>query len=483
MCGICGFIGNGDLYDLNKMIDNNNYRGPDDKNKYYDIDKNVFIGHTRLSIVDVLNGIQPMKSKDNQIVISYNGEVYNHNDLRKDLESDQIIFKTKNSDTEVVLKLYEKYGIEFVSKLNGMFAIAIYDKNINKLFLVRDRFGEKPLFYSFNKNLIFSSTSKAITDFKNFETEISLKSLAKYYAYGFIPSPLTIYKDIKKVEPGTYIEYDLEKKRIKNSTYWKYTINYEPKEKKLDEYIEEFKFLFLSSVKQRLNADVPVGVLLSGGIDSSSVAYYANKISKKKIETFSIGFENKNYDESDYFKSFSKKINVSNLYEILNFNKIYSSFDDIFKKLDEPISDPSLIPTYLACKLAKSKVKVLLSGDGADEIFCGYNTFDAIKISEKFEIFNSNIIISFLNYINSKIGSSDKYMNFNFIFDKFLYGTKQKESLRNPAWLSHLKINEINDYLNTNYQINEIYEEAINCWNINTNKNIVDKTSEFYVSF
>lgn len=484
MCGICGFIGPGSKRDIIEMANEIFYRGPDEKNFYEYQKKNVYLGHTRLSIVDINLGKQPMFNENGNVCLIYNGEIYNNLELRKILKNKGHIFKTKNSDTEVLLNSYLEWGIDCVNKFNGMFAFAIFDKNKNSLILGRDRLGEKPLFYFYDGNkFAFSSSISSIKKYiKN--NKINQKALLKFYAYGFIPGKNTHIQNLYKLEPGNILEFKIDKKDINIYKYWKYTINEDTvRYFDLKNSKEEFLFLFEKSIKERLVADTNIGVMLSGGLDSSAVAIYAAKNYHKKINTYSVSFSEKSFDESYFFKKLSKELGLENISFNLTAKDNFENLNEIFQKLDETLADPSIVPTYTACKLAKKNVKVLLTGDGADELFCGYSTFTAMHLSRLLEKDLFKIPINYFNKFFFQKNYSEKYMSFNFKLNKLINGLNVDESIRNPVWLSHLDIKDIRDLFSINISPEELYSEAKTVWENSSSTDPIFRTSEFYINF
>jgi asparagine synthase (glutamine-hydrolysing) len=393
MCGIAGFIlskeeHNQDLELIaNKMIHEIKHRGPDDLGSWVDLQKRVGISHCRLSIVDLSSaGHQPMHSQCKRYILSFNGEIYNHLELRQSLEKflgNQLEWKG-HSDTETLLKAIEVYGIETaLQQTVGMFAFALWDKTLESLTLARDRFGEKPLYYGFsNKNFVFASELKAIKAFPDFTNLISRDAVVDFLKFNYIPAPLSIYENIFKLKPGHYITFGLEnlgENELVSQQYWslEQTIQNSKNASQLSEgeALNVLDQTFTQAVTQQMQSDVPLGAFLSGGVDSSLIAATMQKNSMSKIKTFTIGFEDTQYDESNYAKNVAEYLNTE------HFNLRVSAEDalNIIPSLpliyDEPFADSSQIPTYFVCKSAKKYVKVALSGDAGDEIFGGYNRY------------------------------------------------------------------------------------------------------------
>lgn len=377
MCGIAGFLGKGNKDTLIKMAGSLHHRGPDSAGFFYDENLKIGLCHTRLSIIDIAGGSQPIYSEDRRKVIIFNGEIYNFKSLKKELEKSHQ-FKT-NSDTEVILHLYEDLGAECLGKLEGMFSFAIYDSEKEELFLARDRFGEKPLYFTFqNEVFVFGSELKAVLAYTSVKKELDFLSLTKFLTYEYIPSPNTIFKNIFKLEPGHFLSINKKGDLIKKQYFDVYDLKNKQKEDiSFNEALKLFEHKLESAVKARLVSDAPLGVFLSGGIDSSSIAYFASKNSSLKIKTFSIGFNNKSFDESKYARQVSEFLKTEHHARVFSEKEMRDALPKVFKNLDEPFADPSVLPTYLLSKFAREHVAVALGGDGGDELLLGYPMFQA----------------------------------------------------------------------------------------------------------
>lgn len=382
MCGIAGYISEiKDKHIVEKivklMIDNVLWRGPDDKGVYIDRRNAIVVGmvHCRLSILDLSDrGKQPMVSPDGNYVISYNGEVYNYKEIRKDLKNKGHAF-VSDCDTEVVLHACMEWGVMgAVSKFNGMWAFALYDKTKAEITLARDRMGVKPLYYSAlnNGEFIFSSDIRSMYSVPSLSKEIDREALHGYLWNMYIPAPYTIFKNIKKLEPGSLLKYNIETQKLKADKYWNVFEIKTDSNRTYGEYLSELKKILRNAVKIRLEADVPVGLFLSGGIDSSLVASLAQEQSEKGINTYSIGFGEKENDDAKVAMEVAKRLGT-------NHEELYCSPRDALDLIEkipiayaEPFADNSQIPTMLLCKLAREHVTVSLTGDGGDELFTGY---------------------------------------------------------------------------------------------------------------
>jgi asparagine synthase (glutamine-hydrolysing) len=390
MCGIAGIINNSDnrVEELiHNMTDTMWYRGPDDSG--YLIDENVALGHRRLSIIDLDNGHQPMFNADKSIAVVFNGEIYNHNELRSELEKNGYTFKTR-CDTEVLVYLYEKYGKDFINKLNGMFAFCIYDLRQGKLLLARDRMGQKPLFYYHNgKQLFFCSVLRGLKENPDIPREYNYQSIHDYLSLQYIPSPHTVYQKISKLPPAHLMEFDITEGTMKLECYWK--VDYSPSVKKTKLTFSNAKMqlreLLTRSVKRRLMSDVPYGTFLSGGLDSSIITGIMMELCDQPVKAFTIGFNEAQYDERAYAEKVAQEFNRNSKLPLEYYVKVINPQDfEIVKKLvrhcGEPYSDASIIPTYFLSEFTSKHVTVALSGDGADELFAGYERYLLMRYSK-----------------------------------------------------------------------------------------------------
>ena len=453
MCGICGFYqfekeAGQDV--LKTMTDRIIHRGPDDEGYYYDFGGRIGLAARRLSIIDLTTGHQPLCSQSKKNWITYNGEVYNFPELRKELEARGYSFRTK-TDTEVIVNLYEEYGIDFVKKLRGMFAIGIYDIKNDRLILARDHIGIKPLYYYIkpgNKNLVFGSEIKSILEYPGIEREIDHEALDFFLTLEYIPAPYSIFKHIGKLKAGHTLVY--EKGRLDIRQYWQ--VEKKPASSNFFELKEHFHFLLKEAVKMRMISDVPLGAFLSGGIDSSSIVSAMTLLSEQKIKTFSIGFEEKSYSELEYSNKVARQFDTDHYTKTLspNIEELVLYLADFF---DEPLGDFSNFPTYLVSKTAREKVTVVLSGDGGDEIFGGYEHYIAQKLARliDFSLFRpfhklfakttklfppSQLKKGFVNRVKRfSEGLENSYQNRHFRWMQFLTNY-QKTKLYSPEFLS-----------------------------------------------
>ena len=388
MCGINGLLYRQDTPQIKENITRMNglieHRGPDSEGVY--LTQRIAMGMRRLSIIDLSTGDQPIYNDDKQIVIVFNGEIYNFLDLKAELELQGTVFRT-HSDTEVVLRLYEKHGYEMLDKLNGMFAFSIHDKRNDTVFIARDRFGEKPLYYHLDEaRIVWASELKSIANFFPEVKKMSKDALSLYFALTYIPAPYCIYQDVFKLLPGHYLIIDTNSLKIKSTKYWdidtkpvvKQPVSYEDAKKEIRE-------LMFESVQKRMIADVPLGVFLSGGVDSTIVAAIMAKQTDRKIKTFSVGYANKRYDESDRARQIAEHIGSDHHDYILDYKEIFNKIDEIVTNYDEPYADSSCLPTWFVSSKTVKHVKVALTGDGGDEVFGGYNKYTLPHYRKRFQ--------------------------------------------------------------------------------------------------
>jgi asparagine synthase (glutamine-hydrolysing) len=377
MCGIAGVVDtSGNLKDvlLEKMSEAIKHRGPDDKGIYFDREAGVGFVHRRLSIIDLQCGHQPMKSFDNSCVIIFNGEIYNYKELNRELIKSGFKFNT-NSDTETILNVYKKSGIEGFKHLNGIFAFAIFDREKKKIILARDSFGVKPLYYSFTSNgVTFGSEIKAILLNKNYKVQLDYTAFNSFLTYRYNPSPQTLFKNIFKLKPGEYLEYNLKGNSIVN-----FFCDDNPKiDYSITEYdaIERYTELLEKSVNRQLISDVPVGLFLSGGIDSAALGYFMKKNKKEKFNSFTVGFSGEgSYNEIDDANRSSQYLGSENYTRILSKTEYLNFFQKSFYYLEEPVAETTVPALYFLAQSASKHVKVVLSGQGADEPLAGYRRY------------------------------------------------------------------------------------------------------------
>ena len=412
MCGITGF--NWDDKELVKRMCNSiSHRGPDGEGFYND--ERVSLGHRRLSIIDLSeNGKQPMCNEDETVWIIFNGEIYNYSEIKSELEKKGHRFKSK-TDTETIIHAYEEYGEECLHLFNGDFAFAIYDKNKKTIFLARDRLGIKPLYYFAEENkFIFASEIKAILQSPQVSKKVNLEALNKFVSYRYNFGEGTMLENIFKILPGTYLIYNLKDNFITKKVFWSSNFSDNGIINESEEYFaKKTRELFKDCVQKRLMSDVPLGVYLSGGIDSSSVVAMMSQIVKEPIKTFSVGFGfGEETDELNYAKKVSEKFGTEHK-EFTVTSDLVNLLPKIIWHCDEPLADPALIPVYLLSEQAKKHVSVVLTGDGSDEIFAGYEQNKILTLARKtrFVPFRKQMASVFLKSIPTKF--FDKFFKYS----------------------------------------------------------------------
>ena len=379
MCGICGIVGFNDKKLLKRMCEVVSHRGPNDKGIF--IDNEIGLGNQRLSIIDILGGHQPIHNEDETIWTTYNGEIYNFNKLRKDLEKRGHHFYT-SSDTEVVVHAYEEFGDSCVHEFRGMFAFAIWDSTKKRLLLARDRLGIKPLYYtSTNGIFLFGSEIKSILQYEEIVRSVNYRALYNFLTFRFVPAPDTMFRGIKKLLPGSILTIKNGKIRIQK--YWSPKAIAAPT-KPETYYIDRLREILRNSIQVRLMSDVPLGAYLSGGVDSSSIVGMMSSIMDTPVETFSVGFGEGGYvDELVYARKVAEYFGT-NHHEFLVDESSLGILPEVVWHFDEPLADPAAIPTYLISELAKKHVTVVLTGEGADEIFAGYLQYKLIVGGQRY---------------------------------------------------------------------------------------------------
>lgn len=366
MCGIVGFVSQGKnkQKELQKMMNRIKHRGPDGEGTF--IDHDFALGHVRLSILDLKGGSQPMVNNDKRYTIVFNGEIYNYLELKKDLEKKGYKFKTK-SDTEVLLAMYELYGEKMLSMLRGMFTFVIYDSKLKELFGARDHFGIKPFYYyQSEKAFMFASEIKAFLDHPNFKKELNENILPSYLSFNYSPTEDTFFKGVKKLEPGRFFRFRDGKLQI--NRYFK--IEFDEKEKNYEKIVDDIDKTMKESVKKHLISDVEVGSFLSSGVDSSYIVSLA-----KPNKTYTVSYNLDKYDETNHAKELADALKIENKTYLIDKKEYFQEVPKIIYHLDEPLADPAAIALYFVSKLASEDVKVVLSGEGADEFFGGYNYY------------------------------------------------------------------------------------------------------------
>ncbi|MDQ3746224.1 MAG: asparagine synthase (glutamine-hydrolyzing), partial [Acidobacteriota bacterium] len=375
MCGIAGFVSREEHADtraartvLERMLGVITHRGPDDEGTL--VEGLAAIGMRRLSIIDLAGGHQPLSGCDPALSVVFNGEIYNFLELRPLLEARGHRFRT-HSDTEAIVHAYEEFGPACVEHLRGMFAFAIWDSRARRLFIARDRAGEKPLYHALTPEgtFVFGSELKCLLEHREVRREVDPEALDAYLTFGYVPDPLSVFRGVEKLPPGHTLT--LEGGRVTVRQYWDFVYEPSADARPAEDYLEELRALLEESVRMRLIADVPLGAFLSGGVDSSAVVGLMARASNRPVKTFSIGFNEDSYNELRYARVAAREFGTEH-HEFVVTPEICSVVDELVWHFDEPFADSSAIPTYVVSKLAREHVKVVLSGDGGDELFAGY---------------------------------------------------------------------------------------------------------------
>lgn len=484
MCGIAGFLGVGDEQILRRMAASLSHRGPDDDGFLIEPERGTYLAHRRLSIVDLGGGHQPMLTADGRYAIVFNGEIYNFRELRIQLESEGVSFRTDHSDTEVLLLAWRHWGEQMFSRLNGMWAFAILDKERHELILSRDRFGKKPLYYYASvRSFVFSSELISLKQHPAVPSALSRRAVQKYYAYGFVPAPLSFVEGVRKLPGGHWMRVDLDTFTHEVYRYWQYRA--EPFEERPsgieNRWIEELRHLLGVAVERRLVADVPVGSFLSGGIDSSMVSALAIKKLGRQLKTFSIGFEEASFDESGHAKRVAEYIGAEHHVEMFSARCALDILPDIIARLDEPIADSSILPTYLLCQHARQHVTVAIGGDGADELFAGYDPFKALRYARWYDSAIPRPVHRAISMMAAWLPVSHRYMSFDFRAKRMLRGLEHHAGLRLPVWMSPLAPDELEILFQEPIELDDLYSEAIDAWDNSASPDPVDRAIAFYI--
>jgi asparagine synthase (glutamine-hydrolysing) len=440
MCGITGILeasGPVDREALRRMTNALYHRGPDDESYYFSEPGEGHIsaafGFRRLAIIDLSGGRQPMSNEDGTLWLVCNGEIYNYQDLRRDLEQRGHRFRT-NCDVETLLHLYEETGLECVNQLNGMFAAAIWDTRRQTLFLARDRLGKKPLYYRATPTqFMFGSEVKALLQHPACPRELDPRSLSKYLAYEYVPSPHCIFKGIHKLPAGHTLTWQAGQSRLRQ--YWDLKFAGGPDRRTEGEIAEELRARLKEAVRLRLISDVPLGVFLSGGVDSSTVvALMAELRPAAQIKTFAIGFEESSFDESRYARRVAEFYGTEHHEEILKGQALLDMLPEVAAFLDEPFADASVIPTYLLSRFTRKHVTVALGGDGGDELFAGYPTFPAQQVARFYRMPRA-LHERVLRPLAELMPVSHENFSLDFKIKHFLRGAGWRPELRDQVWI------------------------------------------------
>ena len=489
MCGITGWI----KLDKNDATPNSEavvhsmceqivHRGPDSEGIW--TDERVALGMRRLSIIDLKTGDQPVFSEDRSIIAMQNGELYNYREVRSDLEKRRHHFTTQ-TDTEIIPHLYEEYGDAFVEHLNGMFAIALWDSNKNRLLLARDRFGEKPLYYGiFDGKLIYASEPKSILAHPSVEAELDLNALRHYLSFDYVPAPMSIYKGISKL-PAAHVLI-VENGEVRTRRYWNLDFHKNGNIPSIEKAASDLRDLLSDAVRMRLVSDVPLGILLSGGIDSSTVAAFATQHASERVKTFSIGFEEDSFDESKYARLVAKHLGTEHHEDRLSAARAGDLVSEIGNWLDEPLSDGSLIPTYLLARFVRQNVTVALGGDGGDELFAGYPMYVAHKTAAIYGAVPSFLRNGLIEPIVNALPVSTNNMSFDYKAKRFVRASHLDPVARHHTWFGSFSIEQQRQLL-TNNILNstdgDIYRGAREMLGLIDSDNVIERMQFLDVNF
>lgn len=445
MCGIVGWINleksgpkNHTEAVLHQMCESIVHRGPNSEGLW--LDDIAALGMRRLSIIDLQTGDQPVFNEDRSVIVMMNGELYNYREVRSDLEKKGHKFTTR-SDTEILPHLYEEYGEGLVDHLNGMYAISLWDTRRKKLIIARDRFGEKPLYYgTFEGKLIWASEPKALLAHPSVRPELNLDALRQYLSYDYVPAPNSIYKGIAKL-PAAHI-MTVENGEVKTRRYWDQTFAKDGPKVPIGTSAAELSELLSDAVRLRMVADVPLGILLSGGIDSSTVAALAVRHAAERVKTFSIGFEEDSFDESKYARIVARHLGTEHYEEKLSAATAGDLISEIGTWLDEPLSDGSLIPTLLLSKFVRKHVTVALGGDGGDELFAGYPMYFAHKVTRMYTSIPQFLRAGLIEPVVRRLPVSTRNMSFDYKAKRFIRAANLETVERHHSWFGSFSLDE-----------------------------------------
>ena len=485
MCGLAGIFGEGDEAILRRMTARIAHRGPDDEAYLIETDRAAYLGFRRLAFLDLAGGKQPMTTRDGALSIVFNGEIYNFRELRAELEKLGAVFVTDHSDTEVLLHGWRHWRKDLPRRLNGMWAFAIYDRAQRCVFFSRDRFGKKPLFYFAGKNsFVFASELTALREHPAVPATLDDAALRKYFAYGYVPAPRTFLQSVSKLPAGHLLLLDLRDLSHRVERYWQYVPD--PSEesgaRQEAQWIEEFRALLDAAVARRLVADVRVGCFLSGGIDSSVVTALAVKhAGKERIKAFSIGFDEATFDETRYARLVAQYVGADHQIDTLSARRALDILPDLTARMDEPIADSSILPTYLLCQHARRQVAGALGGDGADELLAGYDPFRALRYARWYEKVVPKALHRGVSLAVARLPVSHKYMSLDFRLKRTLRGLDHPAHLWLPVWMAPLAPSELDELFASPVDLDAVYSEAIEAWDACASDDPIERTIAFYI--
>jgi asparagine synthase (glutamine-hydrolysing) len=485
VCGIAGFVGAGSRDILSEMARRLVHRGPDSQGLFIDPGHAVHFAHRRLSILDIEGGHQPMLTNDGRLAIVFNGEIYNFRELRQELEASGAVFRSDHSDTETLLLAWDQWRANMFSRLNGMWSFALFDRDRRELILARDRFGKKPLFYwSSGQGFVFASELTAMRAHPSVPSRLCERALRKYFAYGFVPAPLSFVEGVNKLPGGHWMRVSLDTMKVETHRFWEYRPEpFSDRPAGIEQrWTDELRHLLTAAVRRRMVADVPIGSFLSGGVDSSTVSALAIKhVGKDRLKTFSIGFEEASFDETAYAMRVAQYIGADHYVERLSADKALEILPDIQARLDEPIADSSILPTYLLCQHARRLVTVAIGGDGADELFAGYDPFKALRYARWYERLVPRPLHRAVSLVAARLPVSHRYMSFDFRLKRTLRGLNYRPNLWLPIWMAPLAPSEMESLCRDSLKVEDLFSEAIDIWDNCDSADPVDRTIAYYI--
>jgi asparagine synthase (glutamine-hydrolysing) len=485
MCGLAGFAGGGTQDDLVRMSAAVAHRGPDGAGEYVDGPARVFLAHRRLAILDLEGGAQPMWDASGETGVVFNGEIYNHRELRAELEALGHRFQSDHSDTEVLVHGYRAWGAALPQRLNGMFAFVVFDRRARRLFAARDRFGKKPFYYCAHPDgLVFGSELAAVLAHGAVRRDLDEVALQKYFGYGYLPAPWTLYRGVKKLPGGHHLTLDLASARLATDAYWRFAIEVQEPRASEDELAEELRRLLAQAVRRRLISDVPLGVFLSGGLDSSAVlAYAAQAAGSERVRTFAIGFDEPSFDESRHARAAASAFGAQHGERVLRLESAREAIPALLGALDEPTGDSSVLPTHILSRFTRESVTVALGGDGGDELFAGYDPFSAIGPAMQYARWMPRPLHRAAKALAGALPVSHGYMSAGFRAQRSLRGLDWPPALWNPVWLAPVGPDDAKRLFERPLAPEELYSEAVEAWAQSGAAHPVDRALEFYARF
>jgi asparagine synthase (glutamine-hydrolysing) len=467
MCGITGWanldasasVTKGDEAVLHSMCEAIRHRGPDSEGLW--TDAGVALGMRRLSIIDLHTGDQPVFNTDRSVIVMMNGELYNYREVRADLQKRGYEFRT-NSDTEILPHLYDEYGDTMLERVSGMFAFALWDTKKKRLLIARDRFGEKPLYYgTFGGKLIYGSEVKSLLAHPDVTRELNLDALRSYLSFDYVPAPNSIYRGIKKL-PAAH-KLVLENGEISIERYWSLSFKKPAETPTIKEAAEHLRDLLSDAVRRQLVSDVPLGILLSGGVDSSTIAAFAVRHATETVKTFSIGFEEDSFDESKFAREVSRHLGTEHYEDRLSVDTAAELIGDIGHWLDEPLSDGSLLPTFLLASFVRRHVTVALGGDGGDEIFAGYPMYYGHKVAQMYGRVPRLLRKGLIEPVVNSLPVSSKNLSLDYKAKRFVRAANYDPVTRHHSWFGSFAIDQQQQLLSADvlaHTSSDIYRDA-----------------------